>query len=155
MKLIMTAIATLGAITTFAGSALADVSISIRFGSSPSTNTYRTYDSYRSHTRQPIYHNPYHQHRNYDRHHNVNSRVIVREIVPSQNYGNSWNYPTAPSVVYPANFPAANQSVYNPYNVNLGGYSNYPTTNPSMIHNPYNVNLGDRYIVEQRIIRIR
>jgi hypothetical protein len=153
MKLIMTAIATLGAVTTFAGSALADVTISIRFGSSPSTNTYRTYDSYNSNIRHHTYHNPYHQ--NYNHHQNVNSRVIVREIVPSHNYGNSWNYPTAPSVVCPANFPAANQSVYNPYNVNLGGYNSYPTTNPSMIHNPYNVNLGDRYIVEQRIIRIR
>ena len=155
MKLIMTAIATLGAITTaittVTGSALADVSISIRFGSSP--NTYRTYDSYRSHTRQPVYHNPYYRNHGYQ--HNVNSRVIVREIVPSHNYGNSWNYPSAHRVTHPANFPAANQSVYNPYNVNLGGYSGYPTTNPSMIHNPYNVNLGDRYIVEQRIIRIR
>ncbi len=149
MKVIMTAIATLGAMTTFAGSALADVSISIRFGSSPSTNTYRTYDSYRSHTHQPIYHNPYH--RNYEHQHNVNSRVIVREIVPNHNYGNSWNYPSAHRVTY----PAANQSVYNPYNVNLGGYSSYPTTNPSMIYNPHNVNLGDLYIVEQRIIRIR
>jgi hypothetical protein len=131
MKLIMTAIATLGAMTTFAGSALADVSINIRFGSSPSTNTYRTYDSYRSNTHQPVYYNPYYRnHRNYDHQHNVNSRVIVREIVPSHNYGNSWNYPTAPSVVY----PAVNQSVYNPYNVNLGGYG---------------------YIVEQRLIRVR
>jgi hypothetical protein len=152
MKVIMTAIATLGAITTFAGSAFADVTINIRFGSSPSSNTYRTYDSYNS-NHQHTYHNPYYQ--NYNHHQNVNSKVIVREIVPSHNYGNSWNYPSAPSVVYPANFPAANQSVYNPYNVNLGGYSNYPTSNPSMIYNPHNVNLGDRYIVEQRIIRIR
>jgi hypothetical protein len=153
MKLIMTAIATLGAMTTFAGSALADVTISIRFGSSPSTNTYRTYDSYNSNIRHHTYHNPYHQ--NYNHHQNVNSGVIVREIFPSQNYGNSWNS-TAPSVVYPANnFPAVNQSVYNPYNVNLGGYSGYPQTNQS-IYNPYNVNLGGYgYIVEQRIIRVR
>ncbi len=154
MKIIMTAIATLGAMTTFAGSALADVSITIRFGSSPSTNTYHTYDSYRSNTHQPVYHNPYYRNHHYNHQHNVNSRVIVREIVPSHNYGNSWKHPSAP-VVYPTNFPAANQSVYNPYNTNLGGYSSYPTTNPSMIYNPYNSNLGDRYIVEQRIIRIR
>lgn len=128
MKIIMTAIATLGAMTTFAGSALADITINIRFGSSPSSNIYRTYDSYNYH--QHSYHNPYYQNYNHDQ--NVN-----------------------PSVVYPANFPAANQSVYNPYNVNLGGYSSYPTTNQSMIYNPYNVNLGDRYIIEQRIIRIR
>jgi hypothetical protein len=153
MKVIMTAIAMLGATTTSAGSALADVTINIRFGSSPSTNTYRTYDSYRSNPHQPIYHNPYYQ--NYNHHQKVHSGVIVREIIPSHNYGNYRNYPTAPSVVYPANFPAANQSVYNPYNVNLGGYNGYPTTNPSMIYNPYNSNLGDRYIVEQRIIRIR
>lgn len=148
MKLIMTAIATLGAMTTFAGSALADVTISIRFGSSPSSHTYRTYDSSHSNY-QHTYHNPYYQ--NYNHHQNGNSRVIVREIYPSQNYGNSWNYPTAPSVVY----PAVNQSVYNPYNVNLGGYSGYPQTNQS-IYNPYNVNLGGYgYIVEQRIIRVR
>ena len=152
MKIIMTAIATLGAITTFAGSALADVTINIRFGSSPSSNTYRTNDSYNS-NRQYTYHNPYHQ--NYHHHHNVNSRVIVREIVPSHNYGNSWNYPSTHRVTYPANLPATNQSVYNPYNVNLGGYSGYPTSNPSMIYNPYNSNLGDRYIVEKRVIRIR
>jgi hypothetical protein len=152
MKVIMTAIATLGAMTTFAGSAFADVSISIRFGSSPSTNTYRTYDSYRSNY-QRTYSNPYYQ--NYRQHRNVNSGVIVREIVPSHNYGKTWNYPSAPTVIYSPNFPTANQSVYNPYNANLGGYNNYPTANPSMIYNPYNVNLGDRYIVEQRIIRIR
>lgn len=146
MKLIMTAIATLGAMTTFAGAALADVVINIRIGSSPSSNTYRTYDSYNS-NHQLIYHDPYYQH-----HHNANSSVIVREIVPSHNYNKSWNYPTTPNVLHPPNYPAANQFIYNPYNSNLGGYS---TTNQSTIYNPYNSNLGDRYIVEQRIIRIR
>jgi hypothetical protein len=112
MKVIMTAIATLGAMTTFVGSAFADVSISIRFGSSPSVNTYRTYDSYRSNVRQPVHYNPHY--RNYNR--NVNSRVIVREVVP--NYGTNWK-PT-PRVHYPAT-----QSVYNPYNVDLSGSRYY------------------------------
>jgi len=128
MKVIMTAIATIGAMTTFVGSAFADVSISIRFGSSPSVKTYRTYESYRSHVRQPVYHHPYNQNyynRNYR--HNTNSRVIVREVLP--NYGSSWNYPTVPR-----NYPTSTQSVYNPYNVDLN---------------------GSRYIIEKRYIRMR
>jgi hypothetical protein len=76
MKLIMTAIAMLGAMTTFAGSALADVTISITFGPSPSTNTYRTYDSYNSNIRHHTYHNnSYHQ--NYNHHQNVDSGVMA------------------------------------------------------------------------------
>jgi hypothetical protein len=130
MKVIMTAIATLGAMTTCVGSAFADVSISIRFGSSPSVNTYRTYDSYPSNVHQPIYHNPYNQNyynRDYYRH-NTNSRVIVREVVP--NYGSAWNnYPTVPR-----SYPTSTQPVYNPYNVDLD---------------------GSRYIIEKRYIRVR
>lgn len=132
MKVIMMAIATLGAMTTFGGSALADVSISIRFGSSPSVNTYRTYDSYRSNVRQPVYHNPYNQNyynRDYYRP-NTRSRVIVREFVSVPNYGSSWNYPTT----IPRNYPTSTQSVYNPYNVDLD---------------------GSRYIIEKRYIRVR
>ncbi|MFM7600030.1 MAG: hypothetical protein ACKO7R_02350 [Pseudanabaena sp.] len=131
MKVIMAAIATLGAMTTCVGSSFADVSISIRFGSSPSVNTYRTYDSYRSNVRQPIYHNPYNQNyynRDYHRH-NTNSRVIVREVVP--NYGSAWNnYPTTVH----RNYPTSTQPVYNPYNVDLD---------------------GSRYIIEKHYILIR
>ncbi|MBD2317969.1 hypothetical protein [Phormidium tenue] len=129
MKVIMTAIAALGSMTTFGGSAFADVSISIRFGSSPSVNTYRTYDSYRSNVRQPVYHNSYNQNyynRDYYRP-NTRSRVIVREVVP--NYGRAWNYSTIPR-----NYPTSTQSVYNPYNVDLD---------------------GSRYIIEKRYIRVR
>jgi hypothetical protein len=146
MKTLITAIATLGAITTFAGSAFADVSFSIRFGSSPSANTYRNYDSYRSNIYQPTYQDPYYHHHHY----NNRSRVTIREVVPNYNYGNS--------VTYPTNFPTTG-SVYNPYNSNIGnpyqlGYpANFPTT--GSVYNPYNSNLGDRYIIEQRIIRVR
>ncbi|MEA5480114.1 hypothetical protein VB774_20995 [Pseudanabaena galeata UHCC 0370] len=128
MKVIMTAIATIGAMTTFVGSAFADVSISIRFGSSPSLNHYRTYNSYRSNVRQPIYHHPYKQNYfNRDSRANTRSRVIVREVVP--NYGRAWNYSTIPR-----NYPTSTQSVYNPYNVDLD---------------------GSRYIIEKRYIRVR
>jgi hypothetical protein len=133
MKIIMTAIAALGAMTTFVGSAFADVSFTIRFGSSPSVTTYRTYDSYRSNIYQPTYQDPYYR---YNHHHNDHSRVIVREIVPNYNYGNSWNYPNVPVNVPNVNYPA-----------------NFPTR--GSVYNPYNYNLGDRYIVEQRFIRVR
>lgn len=135
MKVTMTAIATLGAMTTFAGSTLADVSIGIGFESRPSINTYQTYESYSSNIQQPVYRNFYQRTYNHNYQPNVGSRVIVREMVPSQNYGNSWHYPNAQRANYPTNCPMTNQSVYNP--------------------NLYNVNLGDRYIVEQRIIRVR
>lgn len=144
MKAIITAIATLGAMTTFAGSAFADVSLTIRFGSSPSVNTYRTYDSYRSTIYRPTYQDPYYRS---NRHYNNRSRVIIRETVPNYNYGNSWGYSTTPSGIYPVNVPAitAPNWIY-PVNV--------PATTGS-VYNPYNSNLGDRYIIEQRIIRVR
>ncbi len=91
MKTLITAIATLGAMTTFAGSAFADVSFSIRFGSSPSVNNYRTYDSYRSNIYRPTYQDPYYRSNHYN---NNRSRVIIRKTIPNYNYGNSVNYPT-------------------------------------------------------------
>lgn len=148
MKVIIAAIAALGAISSFTGAAIADVSISIRFGSSPSHNTYRSYDSYRSSVYQSVY--PVHYDQNsYDRYnhlhnnqHNrhVNSSVIVREVYPSSSYygnswGNSWNYSVAPNYVIPANHP----------------YSTIRST----VYNPYNVDLGDRYIIQERVIRVR
>ncbi|PZO40630.1 MAG: hypothetical protein DCF19_12140 [Pseudanabaena frigida] len=123
MKAIIAAIAALGAMSSFVGSAMADVSINLRFGSTP---TYRNYDYYRSNVYRQVYPN------NYDRYNrNVNSTVIVREAYPSSSYyGNYWN---------------RRSTVYNPYNVDLGN---------RFINNPYN-NSGNRFIVEQRIIRVR
>jgi len=136
MKVIIATIAALGAISSSTGAAIADVSISIRFGSSPSYPTYGSYDSYRSSIYQSVYPVPYYQN-NYDRYNrDVNSSVIVREVYPSSSYyGNSWNYPVAPSYVIPANQP----------------YSTIRST----VYNPYNVDLGDRYIIQERIIRVR
>ena len=92
MKIIMTAIAAIGAMTTFVGSAIADVSINIRFGSTPSVTSYRrTYESYHSPLRQPIYTNSY-------RHQTYRSRVIMPDLSPSHNHG------------------LTNYSNYNPYN---------------------------------------
>ncbi len=145
MKVIVAAIAALGAISSFTGAAIADVSISIQFGSSPSDNIYRSYDSYRSNVYQSVYPVPYYQNNydqnNYDRYNNpynrnVNSSVIVREVYPSSSYyGNSWNHPVTPSYVIPSNHP----------------YSNIRST----VYNPYNVDLGDRYVIQERIIRVR
>ena len=136
MKVIIATIAALGAIRSFTGAALADVSISIRFGSSPSYPTYGSYDSYRSSVYQSVYPVPYYQN-NHDRYNrNVNSSVVVREVYPASSYyGNSWNYSVAPSYVIPANQP----------------YSTIRST----VYNPYNVDLGDRYIIQERIIRVR
>ena len=136
MKVIIATIAALGAISSFTGAAIADVSISIHFGSNPSHNTYRTYDSYPSNVYQSAYPVPYYQN-NYDRYNrNVNSSVVVREVYPSSSYyGNSWNYSVAPSYAIPANQP----------------YSTIRST----VYNPYNVDLGDRYIIQERIIRVR
>lgn len=136
MKVIIATIAALGAISSFTGAAIADVSINIQFGSSPSYPTYGSYDSYRSSIYQSVYPVPYYQN-NYDRYNrDVNSSVIVREVYPSSSYyGNSWNYSVAPSYVIPANHP----------------YSTIRST----VYNPYNVDLGDRYIIQERIIRVR
>jgi hypothetical protein len=134
MKAIIAVIAALGAISSFAGAAIADVSISINLGSSPS---YRGYSSYRPKIYQHSYsypvttysHNNY-SHNNYDRYNrNVNSTFVVRDVYPVTSYhDNSWNYavPMQRSV-YRANFP---ERSYNKYQ-------------------------GDRYIVEKRIIRVR
>ena len=137
MKVIIAAIAALGALGSFAGSAMADISINIRFGSSPSYNSYGNYDSYRSNVYQPVY--PRHQN-NYDRYNsynrNVNSSVIVREVYPSSSYyGNSWNRTVVPTYIVPSNHP----------------YSTIRST----VYNPYNVDLGDRYIIEKHIIWMR
>jgi len=143
MKVIITAIATLGAMTTFVGSAFADVSLTIRFGSSPSVRTYRTYESYRPNIYQPTYQDPYYR----SNHHYGHSKVIIRETVQSYNYGNSWGYSTTPSGIYPVNVPAITAPNWI-----------YPVNDPATtgsVYNPYNSNLGDRYIVEQRFIRIR
>jgi len=95
MKIIMTAIAAIGAMTTFVGTAIADVSISIRFGSTPSVTTHRTYRSYGSPIRQTTYYNynPY----NYNPYNHYSNR---------SNY-KIWNHPTR--------FPATTHSIYNPY----------------------------------------
>ncbi len=88
MKVIIAAIAALSAISAFTGSAIADVSINLSFGSSPS---YRRYNSYRSNVYQNVYPRvPHYQNNYYDRYNrNVNSSVIVREVYPSS-YRNSW-----------------------------------------------------------------
>lgn len=78
MKAIIAAIAALTTMGSFAGSAIAQVSFSIRFGSSP---TYRSNIYQGIRPRVPFYQNNYER---YQR--NPNSSVIVREVYP-----NSWN----------------------------------------------------------------
>ncbi|MBD2177881.1 hypothetical protein H6F42_13255 [Pseudanabaena sp. FACHB-1998] len=101
MKTLLASIAAIGTMSAFAGSAIAEVSFNIRFGSSPEVKTYRTYRSYRSNVfNSPAI--PYYQqrsYRNYDNNYG-NSRVIVREVYPQVNYGNSWNYSTIPGPNY-------------------------------------------------------
>lgn len=105
MKLPIAAIASLGALTTFTGSAIADVSISIRFGSSPSFNSYRnnrSYRTYRSNIYQPI--NP---HSNFEYGRRRNAGIFVQQVLPRLNRG-----------FYNRN--SNNQFIHNPYNSNLG-----------------------------------
>ncbi len=86
MKAIIAAIAAIGSISTFAGAAMADVSINLRFGSTPS---YRSYESYHTNVYRQVYpsYPNYYEHYN----HNVNSSVVVREVYPSNYYyGNRW-----------------------------------------------------------------
>ncbi len=97
MKTILAAIAVLGTMGAFSGSAIADVSISIRFGSSPTYSSYRS--NVWSYPSAPYYSN------NYDRHHrNNNSSVIVREVYPaSPYYGSNWNYIVPSTVIRRSN----------------------------------------------------
>lgn len=94
MKTLLAAIAVIGTMSSFAGNAIAEVSFTIRFGSSPQVKTYRTY---RSNVYSPPV-VPYYQNRGYSNYNNYdNSRVIVREVYPQVNLGNSRNYSTIPS----------------------------------------------------------
>lgn len=122
MKIMISALTLLGAMTTFVGSALADVSINIRFGSSPSFN--RIYTPNRSNTRQPVYFKQYptrynrvYQNRPTNKfHRNIGSQRIIHQVVPQHNYGNSWNYRTVPNVKhYPSQFPNQMHSIYSPF----------------------------------------
>jgi len=104
MKAIIAAIAAIGAMSSLVGSANADVSINLRFGSSPS---YRSYPE---------------RYRNY-RHHNNNSRVIVREVYPAT---------TIVREVYPATVIYSSKPFERRYNSSQDD------------------RCGDRYIVENR-----
>jgi hypothetical protein len=131
MKLMIATIAALGAMTTFTSSAIANVSISIRFGSSPSFNSYRnnrTHNTYRSNIYQPI--NP---RNSFYRSRNRGSVVFVPRDSSRVNHDFYNRNSVVPNFGYPSSFSGTNQ----------------------FIHNPYNSNLGDRYIVEKRIIRVR
>ncbi|NUN66570.1 hypothetical protein HCU40_17835 [Pseudanabaena biceps] len=129
MKLLTATIAMLGAMTTFTNSAIAEISIDIRFGSNPTVNSYRSYRSYPANIYQPRVTRD-----NFYRSYNRNSGVIFQETSPQFNRTNR-SFHNRNSVntryTYPSGFSGTNQFIYNPYNSNL----------------------GDRYIVEQRIIR--
>jgi hypothetical protein len=89
MKVIIAMIAALGVVSSFTGSAIAEVSINLRFGSSP---TYRS-NVYPSNVYRPTYPS----HSNYQKPHyyrrQANPAFIVREVYPSSSYyGNTWNY---------------------------------------------------------------
>ncbi len=97
MKIVLAVIAALGTIGAFSESAIADVSISIRFGSSP------TYSSYRSNVWSTYPNVPYHPN-NYDHHHRNNSSVIVRKVYPaSPYYRSNWNYIVPSTVIRRSN----------------------------------------------------
>lgn len=95
MKTLLAAIAAIGTMSACAGSAIAQISINIRLGSSHEVKTYRTY-------RSNVYSAPfvpYYQHHGYSNYNKYgNSRVIVREVYPTVRYGNSWNYSSTPSL---------------------------------------------------------
>ncbi|TYQ23868.1 hypothetical protein [Pseudanabaena sp. UWO310] len=94
MKLLIAAIASLGAMGTWVSSAMADVSINIRLGSSPS---YRSHTSYSGYNSVPYYQERY----EYHNWHN-NGSVIVKEVYPSSPsyYGNSRYRINSPTVIY-------------------------------------------------------
>ena len=131
MKAIIAAIAAIGAMSASVGSAFADVSISINFGSRPaysSPNYYKTYrtNTYRTNVyRYPsIVHSP--TYNNYNRgfnsgitnHGSINSGSRLREVYPSR-------------------------SIYST-NISNRRYNSYRSDQ-----------YGDRYIIEKRIIRVR
>ncbi|MBD2186772.1 hypothetical protein [Pseudanabaena mucicola] len=121
MKIMISALTLLGAATTFVSSALADVSINIRFGSSPSFN--RIYNPYRVNTRKPVYFNNYptRYNRTYQNgfnngfQRNIGSRRVIHQVVPNYNYSNSWNQPILPRVNYLSQFPNQIHSIYSPF----------------------------------------
>lgn len=87
MKAIIAAIAAIGAMSSLVGSANADVSISINFGSRPAYSAPNYYKTYRTNVyRYPsIVHSPIYN--NYNRGFNSgirNSGIKVREVYPSR-----------------------------------------------------------------------
>ena len=98
MKIVLALIASLVTIGAFAGSAIADLSISIRFGSSPSHSSYRS----NFHRLPPIVPAYSKNHEHY--HHNNNSPVIVREVYPTSPYYSNWNYIVPSTVIRRSNF---------------------------------------------------
>ncbi len=82
MKIIIAAIAAIGAMSASVGSAFADVSITINFGSRPAYSAPNYYKTYRTNVyRYPnIVHSP--TYNNYNR--GFNSGIRLREVYPSR-----------------------------------------------------------------------
>lgn len=139
MKALILAVSAVGVMSSFTGSAIADVSINIRFGASPSYDS--SHNFYRTNIQQPIYPSvPYYQN-NHDRYNrNINSSVIVREVYPSSSYNsNSWNY-TVPQTIIQRSIWSDRR--YNSYHGNQNSNQNFNQS-------------GNHYIIKQRIIRVR
>lgn len=129
MKAIIAAIAAIGAMSASVGSAFADVSISINFGSRPAYSSPNYYKTYRTNVyRYPsVVHSP--TYNNYNRGFNsvitnsgsINSGIRLREVYPSRSI----------------------------YSTNLSNrrYNSYRSDQIDQY--------GDRYIIEKRIIRVR
>jgi hypothetical protein len=131
MKAIIAAIAAIGAMSASVGSAFADVSISINFGSRPAYSSPNYYKTYRTNTyRTNVYRYPSVVHsptyNNYNS--GFNSGIT--------NFG-SINFGSRLRGVYPS------RSIYST-NLSNRHYNSYRSDQ-----------YGDRYIIEKRIIRVR
>jgi len=136
MKVIIAAIAALGAMNSFMGSAIADVSISINFGSRPAYSSPNYYNPYRTNVyRGNVYSTPSIVHSpTYNGYYNRNfNSVIPNSVIPNSVIKVREVYPSR--VIYSTNL---SDRRYNSYR-----------------SDQYVDQYGDRYIIEKRIVRVR
>ncbi|MEI6328388.1 MAG: hypothetical protein WCP16_04095 [Pseudanabaena sp. ELA645] len=141
MKVIIAAIAALGAMNSFMGSAIADVSISINFGSRPAYSSPNYYNPYRTNVyRGNVYSSPSIVHSpTYNGYYNRNfNSVIPNSVIPNSVIPNS----VIPNSVIKVREVYPSRVIYST-NLSDRRYNSYRS-------DQYVDQYGDRYIVENR-----